>query len=401
MNFLNLKKDFPVFEQGPLVYLDTAASSLTPTTVIDTMNEYYRTMPVNVHRGVYQMSYEATKKYESARDNIAEFIHAEDEEIVFTRGASSALNMLARMYEPYIDETDEIIVSEIEHHSHLLPWQQVAKRTGAKLVYVPLTKEGRITVDNFKSVLNSSTKVVALTAVSNVLGYRTPLKEIIKLAHEKGAVVSVDAAQSVPHEKVDVKGLDCDFLAFSGHKMLGPTGVGVLYGKKAWLDAFEPLEFGGDMVDYTYKENATWKDAPYKFETGTPPIAEVLGLSEAINYLKNVGMDAIKAHEESLQTYAMKRLEALEGVSVYNHTSETGIIAFNIDDVHPHDAVTFFDEDNIALRAGHHCAQLVMAFLNVAATLRVSFYLYNSKDDVDAFIESLKNARNFFTSVGF
>jgi len=401
MNALKLKSDFPVFDEGPLVYLDTAASSLTPKSVIDAMDAYYKTMPVNVHRGVYQMSYEATRKYEDARENIASFINADFEEIVFTRGASSALNMLARMYEPFIDENDEIIISEIEHHSHLLPWQQVAKRTGAKLVYVPLTKEGRITVDNFKKVLSEKTKIVAFTAVSNVLGYRTPLEEIIRLAHEKNAVVSVDAAQGVPHEKVDVKALDCDFLAFSGHKMLGPTGIGVLYGKTDLLDKLEPLEYGGDMVDYTYKENATWKDAPYKFETGTPPIGEVLGLSEAVNYLREIGMDAVSAHESELQAYALERLSQMDGITVYNKTSETGIIAFNIDDVHPHDAVTFFDEDDIALRAGHHCAQLVMAFLNVPATLRASFYLYNTKDDVDRFIESLSEARNFFTSVGF
>ncbi|MFW5892649.1 MAG: aminotransferase class V-fold PLP-dependent enzyme [Bacillota bacterium] len=401
MRLLDLKKDFPVFKTKDLVYLDTAASSLTPKTVISTMTDYYETMPVNVHRGVYELSHKATEAYEQSREKIARFIGADFEEVIFTRGASSALNMLARMYETNIDAGDEIIVSELEHHSHLLPWQQLARRKGAKLRYVPLTEEGRITTENFKSVLSDKTKVVALTGVSNVLGYKTPLSKIIPLAHEKGAIVSVDAAQMAPHEVIDVRALDCDFLAFSGHKMLGPTGIGVLYGKKSLLDRLEPLEYGGDMVDIAELHDASWKDTPYKFETGTPPIAEVIGLGAAVDYLNAIGMPAIIAHEQTLHAYTMEQLSKLEGITVYNPTCETGIITFNIDGVHPHDAVTFFDEDNVALRAGHHCAQPVMRFLDVIATLRASMYLYNSKSDADRFIDSIKRARDFFTSVGF
>ncbi|MFW5914010.1 MAG: aminotransferase class V-fold PLP-dependent enzyme, partial [Bacillota bacterium] len=376
MRFLDLKKDFPVFKTKDLVYLDTAASSLTPETVIRTMNEYYEKMPVNVHRGVYELSHKATEAYEESREKIARFIGADFEEVIFTRGASSALNMLARMVETNIEAGDEIIVSELEHHSHLLPWQQLAKRKGAKLKYVPLTKEGRITVENFKSVLSDKTKVVALTGVSNVLGYKTPLSNIIALAHEKDAIVSVDAAQMAPHETIDVRKLDCDFLAFSGHKMLGPTGIGILYGKRALLDRLEPLEYGGDMVDIAELHDASWKDTPYKFETGTPPIAEAIGLGAAVDYLNAIGMQKIIEHEQALHAYTMEHLSKLEGITVYNPTCETGIIAFNIDGVHPHDAVTFFDEDNVALRAGHHCAQPVMKFLDVIATLRASMYLY-------------------------
>ncbi|MFW6285261.1 MAG: aminotransferase class V-fold PLP-dependent enzyme [Bacillota bacterium] len=401
MQRLDLKKDFPVFKAKDLVYLDTAASSLTPAPVIRAMNAYYETMPVNVHRGVYELSHQATEAYEEAREKIARFIGADFEEVIFTRGASSALNMFARMYETNIDAGDEIIISELEHHSHLLPWQQLAKRRGAKLRYVPLTKEGRITTSNFKSVLNAKTKVVALTGVSNVLGYKTPLSEIIPLAHKNGAIVSVDAAQLAPHDIIDVRKLDCDALAFSGHKMLGPTGIGVLYGKRALLDALEPLEYGGDMVDVAELHDASWKDSPYKFETGTPPIAEAIGLGAAVDYLNAIGMQNIIDHEQTLHAYTMERLSKLEGITVYNPTCETGIITFNIDGVHPHDAVTFFDEDNVALRAGHHCAQPVMKFLDVIATLRASMYLYNSKSDADRFIDSIKRARDFFTSVGF
>ena len=401
MRLLDLKNDFPVFKTTDLVYLDTAASSLTPEAVIETMNRYYEKTPVNVHRGVYGLSYKATALYEAAREKVARFINADFEEIVYTRGASSALNMLARMYEPHIETGDEIVVSELEHHSHLLPWQQLAKRKGAKLRYVPLTKDGRITTANVRSVLSENTQVVALTGVSNVMGFRTPLEEIIPLVHEKGAVISIDAAQMAPHEPIDVRTLDCDFLAFSGHKMLGPTGIGVLYGKREHLDKLEPLEYGGDMVDVAELQDASWKHTPYKFETGTPPIAEAIGLGSAIDYLNKVGMGNIKAHEKALHAYTMEKLSKLKGLTVYNPECETAIITFNIDGVHPHDAVTFFDEDAIAMRAGHHCAQPMMRFLDVIATLRASFYLYNSKEDADRFIDSVKRARDFFTSVGF
>ncbi len=402
MDAHKLKLDFPILQNQPLIYLDTAASSLTPQCVIDTMNEYYTEYPVNVHRGVYQISYKATEKYTQARQTIADFINATFEETVFTRGASSALNLIATSYGlSHVQKDDEIIVSELEHHSHILPWQQVAKKTGAKLIYVPLNKEGRITVENFKRVLTDRTKVVALTYISNVMGYETPLQEIIPLAHQKGAIVSVDAAQAAPHKTIDVKKLNCDFLAFSGHKMFGPTGIGVLYGKQKLLDSIEPIEYGGDMNDNVELFDAVWKDTPYKFETGTPPIAEAIGLAEAVRYLQKLKPEAILAHEQKLKELAVKALLKLDGVTVYNPTSETGIINFNLDDVHPHDAVSFFDEDHIAMRAGHHCAQLIIKWLKVPATLRASFYAYNTEEDVKTFTEAVKKARDFFTSVGF
>ena len=402
MNPYEIKKDFPVLEDRTLIYLDTAASSLKPNVVLDAMDEYYKKYGVNVHRGVYNISYVATEKYEDARNKVAKFINAKFDEVVFTRGASSALNLVASSYGlNNLTKDDEIIVSELEHHSHVLPWQNVSNITGAKLVYLPLDKEGRITIANFKKVLSSKTKVVALTYVSNVMGYISPIQEIIKLAHEVNAVVSVDAAQAAPHKTIDVKELDCDFLAFSGHKMLGPTGVGVLYGKKQLLQAMPPIEFGGDMNDNVNLFDASWKDTPYKFETGTPPIAEVIGLGAAIDYLLSIGLNEIGTYERELKEYAIEKMKQIEGIEIYNPTGETGIISFNIKSVHPHDAITFFDGDNICMRAGHHCAQLVIKWLQVVATLRVSFYLYNTKEDCDKFVESLKNARDFFKEMGF
>lgn len=402
MDIKNIRKDFPILEDETLVYLDTAASSLKPIQVINKLEEYYKKYGVNVHRGVYNLSFIATEEYEKAREKVAQFINASFEEIIFTRGASSALNLVASSYGlNHLTKEDEIIVTELEHHSHVLPWQNVSNITGAKLVYVPLNEEGRVTIENFKKVLTDKTKVVAINYVSNVMGYITPLKEIIKLAHEKGAVVSVDAAQAAPHKKIDVKELNADFLAFSGHKMLGPTGIGVLYGKKELLQEMPPIEFGGDMNDNVNLYDASWKDAPYKFETGTPPIAEALGLGAAIDYLEEIGLENIHKHELDLKNYTVQKLKEIEDIEIYNATSETGIISFNIKGVHPHDAITFFDGDNICMRAGHHCAQLVIKWLQVVATLRVSFYLYNTKQDCDTFIHSVQQARDFFKSVGF
>lgn len=402
MSLLNLKNAFTLFKDNDLVYLDSAASSLTPTKVTDLLNWYYETHSVNVHRGVYQLSYEATKRYEEAREKLATFINAEFENIVFTKGASSALNLVALSYgNEIIQAGDEIIVSELEHHSSVLPWQKVANDKGATLKYVPLDNEGRITVDNFKSVLSDKTKVVALTHISNVMGYITPIKSISKLAHQNGAIVILDAAQSAAHIRLDVQDLDVDFLAFSGHKMLGPTGIGILYGKTSYLEKMAPLEYGGDMIDEVTKETSTYKDAPYKFETGTPPIASAIAMSAAVDFIESIGFDEILAHESTLLNHALEELNKIEGITIYNKTAETAIINFNLDNVHPHDVVSFFDEDNIALRAGHHCAQLVMKYLNVNATLRASFYVYNDLEDVNRFVESVKNARKFFTDVGF
>lgn len=398
LNINKIRESFNVLNKdSELTYLDSAASSLKPICVINKLDYYYNELGVNVHRGVYKLSYEATDLYENARYKIAQFINAEFNEIVFTRGASASLNLVAMSYGmDFLKEGDEIITSELEHHSSHLPWYNIAKIKKCKLIYVPLTKEGRITVENFKSVVSNKTKVVALTYVSNVMGYVTPIQEIIEIAHQHGAIVSVDAAQAVPHMQVDVKRLDCDFLSFSGHKMCGPTGVGVLYGKKELLDKMNPIEFGGDMADIVTKDCVTYKSTPYKFETGTPLIAEVIGLGEAVDFLQEIGLEEIASYEYMLKEKALELISKIEGVTVYNPTCETGIIAFNIEGVHPHDAASVFDKNKVCIRAGHHCAQLITSFLGQIATVRASFYLYNTMEDVERFAKSVQEAKDFF-----
>lgn len=400
MNITEIRNNFSVLVDNPnLAYLDNAASSLKPKCVIDALDYYYNKLGVNVHRGVYKLSYEATELYEDARSKIAKFINSDFEEVVFTRGASNSLNLVASSYGmDFINAGDEIITSELEHHSSHMPWFNVALKKGAVLKYIPLDKEGRITVEAFKSVLSDKTKVVAITYVSNVMGYITPIREIIKLAHSVGAVVSLDGAQAVPHMKIDVKELDCDFLSFSGHKMLGPTGIGVLYGKKELLAKMSPIEFGGDMADIVKKDSMTFKDAPYKFETGTPIIAEAIGLGRAVEFLDSIGLEEIAKYEYSLKELAVKELKKIKGVVIYNETAETGIISFNIEGVHPHDAASVFDNDEICIRAGHHCAQLITSWLKTVGTVRASFYLYNTTEEVMRFVEAVKEAVKFFKS---
>lgn len=398
LNIEKLRSQFPVLRNNPqLAYLDNAASTLKPDCVIDAVQHYYHDLGVNVHRGVYKLSYEATEAYEEARNKVADFIGAQFEEIVFTRGASASLNLVAMSYGfSHLKAGDEIITSELEHHSSHMPWLHVAQKIGAKVVYVPLNAEGRMTIENFKSVLTDKTKVVALTYVSNVMGYVTPIQEIIALSHEKGAIVSVDAAQAVPHMSVDVKELDCDFLSFSGHKLCGPTGIGVLYGKKKLLASMPPIEFGGDMADDVNKFEMTYKDAPYRFETGTPMIAEVIGLGAACEFIKSVGLEEISKYEYMLKQTAVQKLKKIPNVVIYNETSETGIISFNIEGVHPHDVASVFDQNEVCIRAGHHCAQLITKWLNTPGTVRASFYFYNTMEDVERFIESVKEASDFF-----
>ncbi len=390
---------FPVLKNNPkLSYLDSGASSLKPECVIDTVDDYNRRLGVNVHRGVYDLSYQATDLYEAAREKIAKFIGAEFEEIVFTRGASASLNLVASSYGmKYINEGDEVITSELEHHSSHMPWFNVCKIKKANIKYIPLNEEGRITVEGFMKVLSDKTKVVALTYVSNVMGYITPIKEIIKICHERGIVVSVDGAQAVPHMKINVKELDCDFLSFSGHKMLGPTGIGVLYGKKKLLENMDPIEFGGDMADEVYKDSQTYKAVPYKFETGTPIIAGAIGLGRAVELLDEIGLDEIARHEAYLASEARRLLSEIDGVEVYNKTCETGVVAFNIKGVHPHDAASVYDKNGVCIRAGHHCAQLITRWLGQISTTRATFYLYNTMDDVYNLVNSVKEAKDFFS----
>ena len=397
-DLLNIKKDFPVLNNNPdLVYLDTGATALKPKCVIDKINEYYDKYGVNVNRGVYELSYEATTEYEETRTLTAKFLNAREKEIVFTKGASNGLNMVALGFGmDYIQEGDEIITTELEHHSNVLPWMNVAKKKNATLKYIELDSTGRITVEAFKKTITEKSKVLAITYVSNVMGYITPIKEIIKIAHEHNIIVVVDAAQAVPHMKVDVQDLDCDFLAFSAHKMFGPTGFGILFGKYKYLKKMSPIEYGGDMIDVVEKYEATTKDAPYKFETGTPPIAEAIAFKEAIKYIESIGYDRIHEHEQILLNYAREKLSKVEGITIYNPTAETAIITFNINKAHPHDAATIFDEYHVALRAGHHCAQLITKWLDCVATLRACIYVYNDYHDIDVFVEAVKAAVKYF-----
>lgn len=394
-------KDFPQLNQS-YYYFDSAATSLKPLQVIEAVNDYNQRLSANIHRGMYHQSQEATQRYEMAREIIAGFINAHENEVVFTRGTTSSLNLVARSYGlENIHKGDVILTTELEHHSSVLPWQHVAHQTGATLAYVPLTDQGRITIDNFKKAMSHAVKVVAIHHVSNVLGYLSPLKEIIRCAHEYGALVVVDGAQAIQHMPVDVKALDADFYAFSGHKMLGPTGIGILYGKHHLLDLMKPIEFGGDMSLDVMKHQFSWKEAPVKFEAGTMPIAEAIGLSKAVEYIQALSFDKIDEHSIYLYNYLMKELKKIKDIVIYNPSSDTYIFTFNIKDVPAHDAITYFAEKNVALRAGQHCAKLVHDFLGIQSSLRGTIYLYNTIEDVNVFIKTLKDAIEYFRALGF
>jgi len=394
-------KDFPQINHD-YIYFDTAATSLKPQSVIDAVNDYNRRLSSNIHRGMYRNSVETTEIYENARKIIADFINADVDEVVFTRGTTSGLNLVASSYGlTNLDSDSEIITSEQEHHSQFLPWQNVAKLTGAKLKFIELDASGKITTEAFKKVLTDKTKVVAINYVSNVLGYINEVEEIIRLAHEKKAVVVLDGAQAIQHLKIDVKKLDVDFLAFSGHKMLGPTGIGVLYGKRSYLEVLEPIEFGGDMNEDVEKVTSTWKKSPFKFEAGTMPIAGVIGMAEAVRYLNGIGIEKAENYVKELYEYLYEKLSALSGIKIYNPKSDTGIMTFNLINVPAHDAISFYAEKNIALRSGQHCAKLIHDFLGIGSSLRASVYFYNTKDEVDTFIEVTKEAVAYFKKIGF
>ncbi|MGG1559100.1 cysteine desulfurase [Geobacillus thermoleovorans] len=405
MNVNDIRALFPILHQDvnghPLVYFDSAATSQKPLPVIEALDRYYREYNSNVHRGVHTLGTKATDAYEGAREKVRRFLNAQSaQEIIFTRGTTAALNLVAASYgRANVKEGDEIVITYMEHHSNLIPWQQLAKQTGAKLKYIPLQEDGTINLRDVEATITKAAKIVAIAHVSNVLGTINPVREIARLAHERGAVVVVDAAQSAPHMKVDVQELDCDFLALSGHKMCGPTGIGVLYGKKKWLEQMEPVEFGGEMIDFVELYDSTWKELPWKFEGGTPIIAGAIGLGAAIDFLEQVGLDAIAAHEHELAQYALERLADIEGVTVYGPKERAGLVTFNIDGVHPHDVATVLDAEGIAIRAGHHCAQPLMKWLGVTATARASFYLYNTKEEIDRFIAALQKAKEYFSHV--
>lgn len=405
MNVTEIKKEFPILNQKvngkPLVYLDSAATSQKPKAVIDAVDDYYNRYNSNVHRGVHTLGTLATEGYEEAREKVRAFINApSSEEVIFTRGTTTAINIVASSYgRANVQKGDEIVITEMEHHSNIVPWQQLARQTGATLKYIPLQKDGTIDLEDVEKTVTDHTKIVAISHVSNVLGTINPIKEIAEIAHRHNAVIVVDGAQAAPHVKVDVQQLNCDFYAFSGHKMVAPTGIGVLYGKKKWLEQMEPIEFGGEMIDSVGMYESTWNDLPWKFEGGTPIIAGAIGLGTAIDFLEEIGLDKITNHEQTLVSYAAEQINDIDGITLYGPKERAGVLTFNVEDVHPHDVATVLDAEGIAVRAGHHCAQLLMNWLDVTATARASFYLYNTKDDVDAFVAGLVKTKEYFGNV--
>lgn len=403
MNAELIREQFPILHQQvnghPLVYLDSAASSQKPKAVIDALMHYYEWDNANVHRGVHTLGSRATEGYENARIKLAKFIGAKhSEEIIFTRGTTTSINLVASSYgEANVSEGDEIVITQMEHHSNLIPWQQLALRKKATLNYIPMQPDGHIELEDVEKTITDKTKIVAIAYVSNVLGVVNPVKAIAEIAHRHGAVIVVDGAQSTPHMKIDVQALDCDFYTLSGHKMCAPTGIGALYGKKHLLEAMEPIEFGGEMINDVGLYESTWKELPGKFEGGTPIIAGAIGLSAAIDFLESIGMDAIQAHEKELANYAMSRLSEIEGVTLYGPPHrEVGVITFNLLDVHPHDVATVLDTKGVAIRAGHHCCQPLMRWLEASSTARASFYLYNTKQDIDSLVEALIQTKEYF-----
>jgi cysteine desulfurase / selenocysteine lyase len=400
-----VRADFPILEREinghPLVYLDSAATSQRPNQVIDAEADFYRHHNANAHRGIYQLGEEATELFEGARAKLAAFVGAPTAAtIVFTRGTTESMNLVAHGWgRRSLGEGDEILITEMEHHSNIVPWQMAATATGATLRYIPLTDDGMLDLSDLSSLLTERTKLLSVTGMSNALGTITPLKQLVEAAHAVGALVAVDGAQLVPHHRVNVSELDCDFLAISGHKMLGPTASGGLYAKAEHLEAMDPLFGGGEMIREVFHDHATWNDVPYKFEAGTMQIGQQVGLGAAIDYLETLGMDEVRAHEEEITRYALDRLIDC-GATVYgpkDAAERGGAVSFWFKEVHPHDLATILNERGVAIRAGHHCAQLVMRRLGVPATARASFYVYSTKEEVDALIDALTAAEDIFT----
>ncbi len=400
-----LREDFPILERvvhgQRLVYLDNAATTQKPRSMIDALTGYYTTFNANVHRGIHTLAEEATAAYESTRKKMARFIGADDpQQIVFTRNTTESLNLLASsLGNRHVNEGDEILLTEMEHHSNLVPWFLLAKRKKARIRHIPITGDGKLDLSKLDSLLTARTKIVSVVHVSNVLGTINPIQEIARRAKNAGAFMIVDSAQGVPHLPVNVQELGADFVAFSAHKMCGPTGVGVLWGKPELLDALDPYMGGGEMIREVRLDSATWNHVPWKFEAGTPNIADVVAFAAAIDYLEKIGMDRVHRHETRLTGYAMTRLRDLGYITIYgpeNAEDRGGVVAFNVKDVHPHDLSTILDHYGVAIRAGHHCAQPLMRLLDVSATARASFYLYNDKSDIDRFVDALVEARKYF-----
>ncbi len=405
LDVAQIKQDFPILSQQvngrPLVYLDSAATSQKPRQVIDALVRFYETSNANIHRGIHTLAVRATDQYDGTRSKVARFIGASNPaDIVFTRNTTESINLIARAWgDANLHEGDEIVLSLMEHHSNIVPWQLAARRSGAVLRYAGITPEGQLDLDGLRAMIGPRTKIVSLVHMSNVLGTINPIAEIAEMAHQHGALLLVDAAQSVPHLPVSVDALGCDFLAFSAHKMLGPTGVGVLWARPGLLDAMEPFLGGGDMIALVRQEGSTWADVPNKFEAGTPNIADVVAFGAAIEYLEALGMDNVRAHEISLTDYAMDRLARVPGLSIHGPSdpeARGGVVSFSMEAAHPHDVATIADGYGVAIRAGHHCAQLLMRHLGVPATSRASFSVYNDASDVDVLVEALEQVNRMF-----
>jgi len=399
----SIRKDFPFLEaengENPLVYFDNASTTQKPIQVLNKLDQFYRKSNANVHRGVYRLSQQATDAYENARKKIAGFINAKDDRsIIFTRGTTESINLVAYAWaQQQLKPGDEILVTEMEHHSNLVPWQITAERTGAILKYIPLNDDLELDLEKPEKYFTPKTKVFALIHKSNALGKLNPVQQLIRHAKTVGAITVVDGAQSVPHTTVDVQQLGCDFFAFSGHKMLGPTGVGVLFGKPELLESMEPFQSGGEMIEKVTMTHSTWNDIPWKFEAGTPNIAQAVGLGKAIDFLQNISMKKVEEHIGELTEYGMKNLSEINGVRIYNKKNiHGGIISFNVDGVHPHDLAQFLDQDNIAIRTGHHCTQPIMKKLGISGTARISFYIYNTKEEIDKLCGCIKSTLNYF-----
>ncbi len=393
-----IKKDFPIFNNSDLVYLDNAATTHKPQSVLNAVDRLYTEANANVHRALYSLGSESTERFENSRTKVADFINSNSaKEIIFTSGTTESINLLARSLGNTLNPGDEILISEMEHHSNIVPWQLTAERTGTTLNYIPVTETGELDLSEPEHYFKPNTKIVSITHISNVLGTINPVKKLAEMAHEMGALFIVDGAQGVPHLQVNVQDLGCDFYAFSGHKMLGPTGIGALWGKTELLNEMDPFMGGGEMIETVTMESSTWNEIPYKFEAGTPNFAQAVGLGAAVDYLKTIGMSTIAEHEKTLTAYALNKINQIEGIRIHGSADErAGVISFNVDGIHPHDLAQFLNEDNIALRVGHHCAQPLLSTLGETATARLSFYIYNDESDVDKFYDSLTNIRKYF-----
>jgi cysteine desulfurase/selenocysteine lyase len=403
---MKIREDFPILKRRvngkPLVYFDNAATSQKPSVVIEAIRRYYSEYNANIHRGIHKLAEEATLAHEEAREKVAKFINANrTEEIVFVRNATEAINLVAYTWgQTNIGSGDKIVLTIMEHHSNIVPWQLLAQKKNAKIEFVKIDEKGFLKLDEMREAIDENTKLVCVTHASNVLGTINPVSEIAKLAHNKGALVLVDAAQSVPHMRVNSREMDCDFMAVSGHKMLGPTGIGVLYGKTRLLENMPPFLGGGEMIKEVHTSGATWKDLPYKYEAGTPNIAGAIGLGAAVDYLRKIGMENVQEHEKEITGYAISKMSQVKGLTIYGPRDvehRVGVVSFNLGDIHAHDLASIMDEEGIAIRSGHHCAQPLMEFLNIPAASRASFYIYNTKEEVDIFINALEKARKLFS----